>query len=120
MVNLIAGEEVVPELVQHDFTAERVVARLKEIISDGTARRTMLEGLAGVKARLRSPDSGDPRPAAERAADAILELMAHRQGIAKIAERASCKPRGPARTGLLSVLLRLFFANFAVKSSRSP
>ena len=25
MVNLIAGEEVVPELVQQDFTAENVV-----------------------------------------------------------------------------------------------
>ena len=25
MVNLIAGEEVVPELVQHDFTAQNIV-----------------------------------------------------------------------------------------------
>jgi len=30
MVNLIAGEEIVPELVQHDFTAEKVVAKLDE------------------------------------------------------------------------------------------
>ncbi len=30
MVNLIAGEQVVPELVQHDFTATNVVARLQE------------------------------------------------------------------------------------------
>ena len=29
MVNLIAGEEVVPELVQQDFTAENVVIRLR-------------------------------------------------------------------------------------------
>ena len=35
MVNLIAEEEVVPELVQHDFTADKVVARLKEILPDG-------------------------------------------------------------------------------------
>ncbi len=77
MVNLIAGEKVVPELVQDDFTAERVVARLKELISEGTARRTMLDGLARVKALLRSPDSGDPRPAAERAADAVLSMVAH-------------------------------------------
>jgi lipid-A-disaccharide synthase len=77
MVNLIAGEKVVPELVQDDFTAERVVARLKELISEGTARKTMLEGLARVKALLRSPDSGDARPAAERAADAILGTVAH-------------------------------------------
>ena len=28
MVNLIAGEEIVPELVQHDFTARNIVTRL--------------------------------------------------------------------------------------------
>ena len=75
MVNLIAGEEVVPELVQHDFTAEKVVARLKEILPDGPARDRMLKGLAGVKARLRAPqaDSG-PRHPADRAAELILAL----------------------------------------------
>jgi len=76
MVNLIAGEKIVPELVQDDFTAERVVARLKELISEGTARRTMLDGLARVKAQLRSRDSGDNRPAAERAAQSVLDLVA--------------------------------------------
>jgi len=76
MVNLIAGEKIVPELVQDDFTAERVVARLKELISEGTARRTMLDGLARVKAQLRSRDSDDTRPAAERAAQSVLDLVA--------------------------------------------
>ncbi len=76
MVNLIAGEKIVPELVQDDFTAERVVARLKELISEGTARKTMLQGLSRVKAQLRSPDSGDARPAAERAAESVLHLAA--------------------------------------------
>ena len=75
MVNLIAGEKIVPELVQDDFTAERVVARLKELIAEGPARRTMLDGLARVKAQLRSPDSGDTRPAAERAAQSVLDLV---------------------------------------------
>jgi lipid-A-disaccharide synthase len=92
MVNLIAGEKVVPELVQDDFTAERVVARLKELVSDGAARTRMLDGLARVKAKLRAPDASDARPAAERAAGSILELMSKRkgrQGLAKIAERAS-------------------------------
>src|ERR1019366_7504667 len=32
MVNLIAGKEVVPELVQNNFTAAKVVARLNEIL----------------------------------------------------------------------------------------
>ena len=77
MVNLIAGEEVVPELVQHDFTAEKVVARLKEILPDGPARDRMLDGLAGVKARLRAPQA-DSRPMqhpADRAADIIFSLF---------------------------------------------
>jgi len=77
MVNLIAGEEVVPELVQHDFTAEQVVARLNEILPDGPARDRMLEGLAGVKARLRAPqaESGPAQHPANRAADIILSLL---------------------------------------------
>ena len=56
-------------------TPERVVSRLSEILSDGTARAAMLEGLARVKARLRSPNGNDSRPAAERAADAVLQLL---------------------------------------------
>jgi lipid-A-disaccharide synthase len=76
MVNLIAGEQVVPELVQHDFTAGNVVARLKEILPDGPPRNWMLKGLAGVKARLRAPQAaseGAQHPA-DRAAEIILSL----------------------------------------------
>lgn len=78
MVNLIAGEEVVPELVQQDFTAEKVVGKVKEILPDGPARDRMLEGLARVKARLRTPesDSGAAQHPADRAADIILALRA--------------------------------------------
>jgi lipid-A-disaccharide synthase len=80
MVNLIAEQEIVPELVQHDFTAEKVVARLKEILPDGLARDRMLEGLAGVKARLRVPQagSGEIQHPADRAAGNILALIAKR------------------------------------------
>jgi lipid-A-disaccharide synthase len=80
MVNLIAREEnaeaeVVPELVQHDFTAQNVVTKLEEIIPDGPARTRMLEGLARVKALLRTPpgDSQVQHPA-DRAARIILSL----------------------------------------------
>jgi lipid-A-disaccharide synthase len=77
MVNLIAGEEVVPELVQHDFTAQNVVARLQEILPDGLARDHMLQGLTQVKALLRAPESSDAGPTphpADRAAEIILAL----------------------------------------------
>lgn len=76
MVNLIAGSEVVPELVQDDFTPENVVAAINKIIADGPPREEMLEGLAQVKARLRAPQAmADSRHPAERAADAVLGLL---------------------------------------------
>jgi lipid-A-disaccharide synthase len=80
MVNLIAGEEVVPELVQSAFTAQNVVARLNEILPDGPARDKMLEGLARVKANLRSPDGPDALHAADRAAELVLGLLARSTG----------------------------------------
>ncbi len=76
MVNLIAGEEIVPELVQHDFTAENVVARIKEILPDGPVRTRLREGLASVKTRLRAPDTtGLHHHPADRAAEIILDLL---------------------------------------------
>jgi lipid-A-disaccharide synthase len=74
MVNLIAGKAVVPELVQQDFTAEKVSAEIVKILSDGPARESMLAGMAGVRAALRG--SADRPPAAEQAAEAILAILA--------------------------------------------
>jgi lipid-A-disaccharide synthase len=74
MVNLIAGKEIVPELVQYDFTAEKVVARISEILPDGQVRDRMIEGLAGVRTLLRGPDPELLHPA-ERAADTIIALL---------------------------------------------
>lgn len=77
MVNLIAGQEVVPELVQHDFTAQNVVKHLKTIIPGGPVRDRMLAGLARVKDQLRAPQSGStpPKPPADRAAEIIMQLL---------------------------------------------
>jgi lipid-A-disaccharide synthase len=73
MVNLISGEQVVPELVQDRFTAENVVSELQKIVPDGTARKTMIEKLAGVKIRLRGEQQDHLHPA-DRAAEAVLAL----------------------------------------------
>ena len=73
MVNLIAGEEVVPELVQQDFTAENVASRVKEILPDGPVREKMLQGLAEVRASLSGTDSGAEHPA-DRATQIILNM----------------------------------------------
>jgi lipid-A-disaccharide synthase len=76
MVNLIAGEEIVPELVQHDFTPQKIVTHLNEILPDGPARERMLKGLARVKTRLRAPQTapGVAQHPADRAAQMILTL----------------------------------------------
>jgi len=71
MVNLIAGEEVVPELVQHKFTVDNVVTELNKIIPDGGPRTRMIERLAEVRARLKSRSGSGARPS-ETAAEIIL------------------------------------------------
>jgi len=74
MVNLIAEERIVPELVQHEFTAGSVVAELRKIIPDGEPRTRMLQGLASVKAKLKKPDQTRGH-ASERAAEVILGML---------------------------------------------
>jgi len=76
MVNLIAEEEVVPELIQHKFTAANVIAALERILPESEDRQRMLQGLALVKAKLRGsqPSNGPSIHPADRAAHAILSF----------------------------------------------
>ncbi len=74
MPNLIAGRQVVPELVQENFTAERVIAELSAILQDGRRREGMIEGLAEVRRRLRGTDS-DTKGSFQRAAEAVLRVV---------------------------------------------
>lgn len=73
MVNLIAGERVVPELVQRDFTAENVFKELTKIIPDGVPRQKMVLGLKRVKLLLRG-QAGEEH-ATDRAARAITAML---------------------------------------------
>jgi lipid-A-disaccharide synthase len=70
MVNLIAGRPLVPELIQHDMTAENLAGHALRLLSDDAARAEMREGLAGV-ARQLTARSGAPR----RAAAAIQDIL---------------------------------------------
>ena len=76
MVNLIAEKEVVPELVQSDFTAQTILYKLAPILAEGPARNRMLDGFARVKAKLRVPQAplDRPRRPADRAAEIILSI----------------------------------------------
>jgi lipid-A-disaccharide synthase len=70
MVNLIAGRDVAPELVQSDCTPQRICAELQAIIPDGEARSTMLEGFRELRRQLQPDDSSGN--ASARAARAVL------------------------------------------------
>jgi lipid-A-disaccharide synthase len=71
MVNLIAGRTIVPELIQHDFTAARVLEELKRLIPDSKDREQMQNDLAEIREKLKP----GTQPAADRAAQAVLQVM---------------------------------------------
>lgn len=70
MVNIIAGETVVPELIQADVTAGRIVVESQAILQDSDLRQRIVKKLAAVREKLGSPG------AAGRVADIALEMMA--------------------------------------------
>jgi len=74
MVNLIAGEKIVPELVQDAFTAEAVAREAIDIMTDARRAARIREGLARVRGRLGGPG------ASRRAAEAILRVIGQHQG----------------------------------------
>src|SRR4029079_5679724 len=53
MPNLIAGRQIVPELLQHDFTAEKGAQELHPLLEDGPQRERMVKDLTEVKERLQ-------------------------------------------------------------------
>ncbi|MGB0063909.1 MAG: lipid-A-disaccharide synthase [Terracidiphilus sp.] len=57
MANLIAGKRVVPELIQHDFTAENIIQHLRRLLPDGPARQSMMKELGAVREALQVPSA---------------------------------------------------------------
>ncbi len=69
MVNLVAGERIVPELIQDQCTPETVSREVSSLLTDERRASDMRDALAIVRERLGAPG------ASGRAADAIVEFI---------------------------------------------
>jgi lipid-A-disaccharide synthase len=76
MANLIAGKQVVPELIQDDFTAENIVQHIRPLLPDGPARQSMMEELARIRGLLsKESAAGAESGSIDRVAAVTLEVM---------------------------------------------
>jgi len=76
MVNIIAGKRVVPELIQHDFTASNIVQHLNRLLPDGPDRQSMIIELEAVRNALRAPaptQGGQGASVIERVAAIVVQ-----------------------------------------------
>ena len=69
MVNIIAGESVVPELIQSDVTADKIVAESRAILQDPELRKRIVSKLSQVREKLGSPG------ASERVAEIAFSMI---------------------------------------------
>jgi lipid-A-disaccharide synthase len=69
MANLIAGREVVKELIQNDFRPDSVAREVLALLEEPAHRGAVLSGLAEVRSRLGPPG------ASARAAELVGRLM---------------------------------------------
>jgi lipid-A-disaccharide synthase len=74
MPNIIAGREIVPELIQGAATPSAIAAAARDILDDPARRARMVADLGAVRGRLGRGG------AAARAADMAVEMLAGRAG----------------------------------------
>lgn len=72
LVNLVAGRELVPEVIQDAVTPDRLAREAARLLADGQARENMVKGLQGVRARLGGPG------ASKRTAAIALKMLRSR------------------------------------------
>ena len=75
MVNLVAERRLVPELIQHEFTAEAVAQHLRPLLDEGATRGQMIENLKEVGEKLRG-NGKSGTDAIARVASVVRETVA--------------------------------------------
>jgi lipid-A-disaccharide synthase len=69
LVNLVAGKEIAPELIQGDVTPERIAEEVLRILKDSALRQRITEAMAQVRQNLGEPG------AAQRAARIVISML---------------------------------------------
>jgi lipid-A-disaccharide synthase len=69
LVNLVAGKEIAPELIQKDVNPERITEEALRILRDPTLRQQMIEAMVQMRRNLGEPG------AAERAARIVTSML---------------------------------------------
>ncbi|MDA8242032.1 MAG: lipid-A-disaccharide synthase [Nitrospiraceae bacterium] len=68
LVNILAGREVVKELLQRNASPEKIVAELRRILTDSRYRQGMLESFGEIRAKF------DGRRPSDRVADIVIDM----------------------------------------------
>ena len=71
LANLVLGDNVIPEFLQNDCTAEKLAPALREVLTDSLMRRRQAAAFAGIDAVLAT----GARSPSERAADVVMQLL---------------------------------------------
>ena len=91
LVNLVAGKEIVPELIQKDANPKRIAEEALRILRDRDLRQRMIESMAGVRQSLGEPG------AAQRVARIVTSMINEGNRKIPIANRkmqiVKCKKR---------------------------
>jgi lipid-A-disaccharide synthase len=69
LVNLVAGKEIAPELIQKDVNPKRIADEALRILKDPSLRQRMAESMAQVRQSLGEPG------AAQRAARIVTSML---------------------------------------------
>ena len=71
LANLILGENVIPEFLQQDFTAEKLAPALRDVLGDTPARQRQVDAFARLEEIM---STGGKRPS-ELAADGVIATL---------------------------------------------
>lgn len=77
LANLVIGENVVPEFLQENCTADNLAGALREVLSDSPMRQRQIEAFA----RIDGIMSTGNQPPSVRAADIVLAMLRKSRGI---------------------------------------